>query len=155
MNPTHLSFVRQWGVLLIGCLGLAHSGCTPAPTPSPTPAPTPTHPSPQRLRVHNAGPTDIKGLVVGFAVVGFAVDRIAFGDIAPGATTAYKTVPHGVLAYAAYSFQTDGRETDQAVTDFIGEQPLPGSDFTYGVDYDPSRWSKNEAIRLLGVTTDK
>jgi hypothetical protein len=141
--------------MMAGFLALALIGCTPAPTPSPTLAPTPTRPSPQRLRVRNAGATEIKGLVVGFAVVGFASDRIAFGDIAPGSTTEYKTVPNGVLAYAAYSFQMDGRETDQAVMDFIGEQPLPGGDFTYHVDYAPGRWSQNEAIKLLGVTTDK
>jgi hypothetical protein len=124
-------------------------------TPTPAAAPSPTHPSPQRLRVHNAGTTVIIGLVVGFAVDSRPVDHIAFGDIAPGATTDYQTVPNGVLEYAAYGFQMDGRETDQAVTDFIGEQPLPGMDFTYSVDYDVGRWSQHEAIRLLGVTTDK
>jgi hypothetical protein len=131
---------------------LVLTGCSAT---APTPIPTPTHLSPQRLRVHNAGPIEIKGLVVGFAGVGLPVDRIAYGDIAPGATTDYQNVPNGVLAYAAYTFQMAGRETDQAVMDFIGEQPLPGNNFTYSVDYDPSRWSKNEAIRLLGVTTDK
>ncbi len=142
-------------VLVSSLLAMALSGCTPAATLSPTPVPSPTHPSPQRLRVHNAGALEIKGLVVGFAVMDSPVDWIAFGDIAPGATTDYRTAPHGVLEYSAYSFQMDGREANQAVIDFMGMQPLPGSDFTYSVDYDPGRWSKNEAIKLLGVTTDK
>jgi hypothetical protein len=141
--------------MMVGFLAWALIACTTAPTPSPTPVPTPTPPSPQRLRVRNAGTTVIKGLVVGFAVDNRPVDHIAFGDIAPGATTDYQTVPNGVLEYAAYSFQMDGRETGQAVTDFMGMQPLPGMDFTYSVDYDAGRWSQNEAIRLLGVTTDK
>ncbi len=140
--------------LLFGVVALAFIGCAPAATPAPTPAPTPSHPSPQRLRVRNAGTTVIRGLVVGFAVDGRPVDHIAFGDIAPGATTDYQTVPNGVLEYAAYSFQMDGRETEQAVTDFMGMQPLPGSAFTYSVDYDPARYSQNQAIKLLDVSTD-
>jgi hypothetical protein len=142
-------------LLLAGLFALALSACTAASTPLPTPAPTPTPPSPPRLRVRNAGTTVIKGLVVGFAVVSLPVDRIAFGDIAPGATTDYQIVPHGVLGYAAYSFQMDGRQSDQSVTDFMGMQPLPGSAFTYSVDYDPARFSHNEAIKLLSVVTDQ
>ncbi len=142
-------------VLVSSLLVVTLGGCAPAATPSPTPVPSPTHPSPQRLRVHNAGALAIKGLVVGFAVMDSPVDWIAFGDIAPGATTDYKTAPHGVLEYAAYSFQMEGRKADQAVMDFMGMQPLPGSDFTYSVDFDPGRFSQNEAIKLLDVTRDK
>ena len=142
-------------MLLYSFVALAFIGCAPTVTPAPTPVPTPTQRSPQRLRVHNAGTTDIKGLVVGFAVDSRPVDSIAFGDIAPGATTDYQTVPNGVLEYAGYSFQMDGRETDQAVTDFIGMQPLPGTDFTYSIDFDRGRFTQNQAIRLIGVKTDK
>jgi hypothetical protein len=130
------------------------SGPTALPLSYPVPA-NPTPPAPQRLRVRNGGSLPILRLVVGFAVDGAPPDHIAFGDIAAGATTDYQIAPHGVLAYAAYSFQMNGRETDQVVADFMGMQPLPGIDFTYSVDYDPGRYSQNEAIRLLGVTTDK
>ena len=140
--------------LMVSFLSVLLVGCTPTPAASDTPTPaapaTPTQATPQRLRIRNANTTEIKGLVVGFPK-----DRIEFGDIAPGSTTEYKAVPNGVLPYSAYSFEMDGQAKDQAVTDWIGVQLLPGNDFTYRVDFDPSRWSQNEAIRLLGVTTDR
>jgi hypothetical protein len=138
--------------LLAGLLGACTAPGTPVP--SVTPAPTATPFAPQQLRVKNGGTTEIKGLVVGFAVTGRPVDHIAFGDVQPGATTEYQTVPNGVLEFAAYTFQMDDRLVDQPVVDFMGMQPLPGSAFTYVIDYDPARYSQNQAIKLLNVSTD-
>ncbi len=137
-------------LLMASLLAWLLVGCTPAPTQTPTLAPTPTPRSPQRLRITNAGMTAIKGLVVHFAK-----DRIEFGDVAAGSTTEYKAVPNGVLRYSAYDYEVDGQVRSQPVTDFIGEQPLPGTDFTYRIDFDPGRIAQNEVIRLLDVTTDK
>lgn len=149
--------IRDFAKLLGTCyLGLMLVGCIPASPATDTPTlgvsdtSTPTQVNPQRLRIRNAGATEIKGLVVIFPM-----DRIEFGNIAPDSTTEYKTVPNGVLPYSAYSYQIDGQVKDQAVMDWIGVLPLEGSDFTYTVDFDPSRFSQNEGIKLLNVTTEK
>ncbi len=84
----------------------------------------------------------------------FPTDDIVFGDIGPNETTAYKEVPNGVFRYAAYTFEADGPVDAQAVIDWMGEEPLNGSHFTYALDFDESRVNQNETIRLLKVTTD-
>jgi hypothetical protein len=81
----------------------------------------------------------------------FPRDRITFGDIAPGKNTAYQEVPHGVYRYAAFKFVLNGEEILQPVIDWVGETPMSGRKFTYGLTLDPSGSSWN-IVRLVEVT---
>jgi hypothetical protein len=103
-----------------------------------------------RLRITNSGSLPIDNLLVIFPG-----DRIRFGDISAGTTTEYKDLPNGVLKYAAYEFEIDGQTAHQAVIDWVGESPMPGSLFTYTIDFDPSRKKTGAIIRLVNVKTDQ
>ncbi|MEW5938529.1 MAG: hypothetical protein AB1750_02600, partial [Chloroflexota bacterium] len=87
-----------------------------------------------RLRIVNSGSFNIKNLVVRFPE-----DQIEFGDVPAGATTEYVDVPNGVYRYAAYQLEVDGEIVTQPVVDFIGEEPMSGTLFTYTLDFDTSR----------------
>jgi hypothetical protein len=102
-----------------------------------------------RLRVRNGGTTPIRALTVMFPE-----DRIAFGDVAVGASSPYRQVPHGVYRYAAYSLEIDGSLVTQPVIDWVGEQPMPGTAFTYTLEVN-ALGSPLEFVRLVSVTPDE
>ena len=102
-----------------------------------------------RLRIRNAGAQPIENLVVLFPEA-----RIEFGDVAAGATTEYLKVPNGVYSYAAYEYEVNGETIVQPVIDWVGEQPMQGSAFTYTVDFDPAR-TRWEVLQLVEVTRDE
>jgi hypothetical protein len=124
---------NRWlaGLLLVLVIGLA--GCGPEA---------------QMLRVTNRGSRAIARLVVRFPE-----DRVDFGALEPGATSAYHPVPHGVYAYAAYEVTLDGRTVQQPVTDWVGEKPLAGLEFTYTIAADPAQ--NHPVIQLLEVKRDR
>jgi hypothetical protein len=149
----------RWETLLICAVSIAVAGCaavpaaipvvvvsdTPAPstagpalptaTPLPDPTeglePTPTQPAPsgQRLRLTNAGATDILKLSVWFP----DNVKVAFGDLAAGQTSDYLEIPGGVYGYAAYEYELNGEMTVQPVIDWVGESPMEGAAFTYTI----------------------
>ena len=136
--------------------GVMIAGCTSSPvdtvqTLQPKPkhakqAPTPSIRSPQ-LRIINQGSTALKKLTVRFPE-----DQITFGDIPAGATTGYKSVPHGVFGYAAYSLVVKGKNIIVPVTDWVGEKPMSGKAFTYTIKFFPKR---SRIVELVKVTKDK
>jgi hypothetical protein len=103
----------------------------------------------QRLRINNSGSIPIQNLVVRFPH-----DNIAFGDVPAGTTTDYKEVPNGVYRYAAYQFEFDGETLTQPVIDWLGEDPMSGTSFTYTLDFDPDRVNTGDRIRLVDVKND-
>lgn len=103
----------------------------------------------QRLRIVNAGEFDIKGLVVMFPDA-----RIAFGDVPAGATTKYFDAPTGVYSYAAYQYLLDGEPVTQPVTDWVGETPRQGLDFTYTLTFRPQNPSM-QRIELVAASVDR
>jgi hypothetical protein len=102
-----------------------------------------------RLRITNSGTVPIENLTVIFPD-----ERIPFGDIAAGATTDYADVPKGVYNYAAYELEVNGQLVTQPVIDWVGEEPIEGSEFTYTIDFDPSRPAL-QVVQLLNVTKDR
>lgn len=130
---------RVLRVLMIGFFlaGLLLAACTPAaappppiqpsrtPTPAAAPTTTPAIDQP-RLRIKNAGATDIKNLIVIFPD-----SRITFGDVPAGATSEYQPAPKGVYNYAAYEYTLNGETVNQPVIDWVGESPRPGASYTY------------------------
>ncbi len=109
----------------------------------------------QRLRIENAGPEDITGLVVLFP--GPTADslalRVEFGDVPAGHTTDYREVPGGVYNYAAYEYTWQGQLVMQPVVDWVGESPRPGKDFTYRLHLDPTQPAGGQ-IQLDEVVVD-
>ena len=103
-----------------------------------------------RLRIINSGSYPVENLVVWFPE-----EQIEFGDVPVGATTEYIDVPKGVYRYAAYRFEIDGEMITQPVIDFMGEEPLDGTLFTYTIDFDPNRVTMIDSIRLVNMNVDK
>lgn len=103
-----------------------------------------------RLRIINNGSYPIQNLIVWFPE-----EQIGFGNVPIGATTEYIDVPMGVYRYAAYRFEIDGEMITQPVIDFMGEEPLDGTLFTYTIDFDPGRLTNNDAITLISVNVDE
>jgi hypothetical protein len=103
-----------------------------------------------RLRIINSGSYAVENLVVWFPE-----EQIELGDVPVGATTEYIDVPKGVYRYAAYRFEIDGEIITQSVIDFMGEEPLDGTLFTYIIDFDPTRVAMIDSIRLVNVNLDK
>ncbi len=135
-------------LFLLSASALFLSGCTAPASPAALPSATP---GAQRLRITNQSPVPLHHLVVIFPD-----ERVAFGDLPAGATSTYQPFPQGVYRYAAYSVEIEGQKYEQAVVDWIGEAPLPGEDFTYILEADPSRRESGEqVIRLLQVDTDQ
>jgi hypothetical protein len=82
------------------------------------------------------------------------MDQIEFGDIRPGLTTAYQPVPNGVYRYAAYRLEINGQMVAQPVIDWVGEQPMDGSAFTYTIAVDAGR-PAFQIVQLIAVTKDE
>jgi hypothetical protein len=127
----HLAYLLTTLIVLSVLL----TGCTPPPQ-----AP--------RLRITNQGSTAIKSLTILFPE-----DQIEFGDIPVGATTDYKEVPNGVYSYAAYRLWVHGQIVTIPTIDWVGEEPMEGSDFTYVLAVDPDR-SLLAIVRLVNVIKD-
>lgn len=141
-------------ILAIVLIAIGGSGCskeqsTPTLIPTPTAAET-TH----ELRVSNIGSEDIQDLVILFPGSNPMIPvRVAFGDVAVGETTAYQRVPGGVYKYAAYEYTFTERTILQSVTDWIGEQPMQGNQFTYEIIFDSAQIPGRQ-VQLLQVTTE-
>ena len=136
--------------IFIGALLSACAINTPPEIPTPSPFSTKTPlPSTAHLRISNSGKMDVKNLTVLFPE-----DQIKFGDISASSTTDYLDVPNGVFGYAAYQFEFDGQLMIQSVTDWVGEIPLAGINFTYTIDFNSSRpqWGM---VKLIEVVIDK
>lgn len=133
-----------WFVLcLVLGLGVAH--CAPAPQPA----------TPQ-LRVENVGKVDLVGLVVLFPgeTPMSEARRVVIGDVAAGATSGYVDAPNGVYRYAAYEYTANGKTINQFVVDWVGEEPITGSQFTYRLRLDPNK-VQGDQIELVDVAIDR
>ncbi len=110
----------------------------------------------QRLRIVNSGNADIQALTVLFP--GPSADalatRVRFGDISAGQMTGYQDVPGGVYQYAAYEYTLKGQTVTQPVTDWVGERPMPGRQFTYRIACDPQERPGGQ-IKLEQVIVDQ
>ncbi len=127
------------------------SSLAPTSAPSDTSTPSNIFSESQQLRVINQSNIPMKKLIVRFPE-----DQIVFGDVSAGSTTAYYKVPNGVYRYAAYNVEVDGKEYQQFVVDWVGENPLPGKAFTYILKVDPERWeTEGEVIQLIQVNKDQ
>lgn len=104
---------------------------------------------PQKLRVENVGEVEIVDLIVVSPK-----DRITFGTIPAGGTSDYIEFPDGVYRYSAYEYVLDGTTIRQAVTDWVGEQPMPGKSFTYRIRLNLAQPPGNQ-IELVEVITDE
>ncbi len=140
---------KKWlYVCLVTCLLLAGTACDSSD--SNPQGPGDAH----ELRIANTGDEDIHGLIVLFPDVDqSATARIEFGDVVSGETSEYISVPGGVYRYAAYEYTLDGQTVHQPVTDWVGEVPLEGARFTYGISLDTTR-VRGDQIQLFEVLTD-
>ncbi len=118
----------RWIMLLVITLGLI--GCT---VPAIRPA---------QLRLENDS-----AVALDRVVVIFPHERIIFGPLPPGTTSAFQPVPRGVYGYAAYEVRVNGQTIAQPVEDWVGEQPLAGTHFTYvlTVDLEQPQWQQIRA----------
>ena len=107
----------------------------------------PSAPTPQ-LRVINSGKEPIESLTVIFPDA-----ELEFGDIPVGATTAYKVVPRGVYAYAAYRYKIGQVDVTQRVPDFVGASPMGRGRFSYELEFDSGQ-TRRGVITLIDVTND-
>lgn len=116
---------------------------------------TPT-PELQQLRITNRGSSDITGLVILFPGSSPEAEatKIEFGDLPAEQTSAYRSVPSGVYAYAAYNYRIGDREVTQAVTDWVGESPLAGKKFTYQLALDLQKIDGDQ-MQLIDVLVDE
>lgn len=142
-----MSLTHRVLVLLALCAATLGAAC----------AAQPSAPAAPQLRIHNSGSEDIHDLTLlfpGKTARARDVVRVAFGDIAAGATSAYLPVPGGIYRYAAYEYRRDGAAMSQSVVDWIGEQPLAGSQFTYRLRLDPQA-VPGAQITLVDVVTEQ
>ena len=153
------SAIRKYiSLIFIALLSIGSSACSmkqtlPTPTLSTAPA-TPTLPIDQELRISNVGSEAIDNLTVVLPSNDpFRPTRIAFGNVGVGEVTAYHSITSGVYRYAAYEYTREGHTIYQSVTDWVGEQPLPGKQFTYEISLDTTR-VQGEQIQLIAVHTD-
>ena len=108
----------------------------------------------QELRISNVGDEDIQNLIIVFpGDTPMIPVRVDFGAVRSGATTVYQAMPIGVYRYAAYEYTLENRTIYQAVTDWLGEKPLSGTQFTYEISLDTTRVQGNQ-IQLLTVLAD-
>ncbi len=135
---SHIVQVRQFALVAVFLFSMVAMDCAPK-----------SNAEQPCLRIRNAGSLAIQGLVVIFPE-----DRAEFGDVAPEATTSCKAVPHGVYRYAAYGLELDGERIQQPVGDWVGETPMSGTQFTYGITLDP-RAPRRNMVRLVKVTGDR
>lgn len=110
----------------------------------------------QQLRVVNRGSQDIKGLAILFPgrTVDASATRVEFGDVPAGKTSDYRNVASGVYRYAAYAYTLDGRVINQAVMDWVGENPMKGAKFTYRLELD-SKKEPGGQMQLIEVVVDE
>lgn len=87
--------------------------------------------APVRLRITNTSTTSLDQLTVLFPN-----EQIDFGPVPAGATTDYRSVQGGVYSYAAYRVTINNETFTQGVSDWLGEQPLAGTTFTYVLSVD-------------------
>lgn len=92
----------------------------------------PAQPTPAQLRVTNVSEFPLEEVVIRFPN-----EEITFGPVDAGETTMYQPVQRGVYRYAAYIVVFDGREVNQPVTDWLGEEPLDADAFTYILNIEP------------------
>ncbi len=138
------------GAMFLLCLLLSSCTSGPLQTISPSPAVISTPSIPQQLRIFNRGAFTLSHLQVRFPN-----ETVDFGDLAPGAISAYHTFTHGVYRYAAYNVTVEGKSYQQPVVDWVGEQPMDGSVFTYLVDVNPAWWTtEGLVIRLVQVNAE-
>jgi len=107
----------------------------------------------QQLRISNVGDTNIQDLIIVFPGITTAVTRINFGSVDSGQMTEYQMIPGGVYRYAAYEYTLGDETVYQAVVDWVGEKPLPGTQFTYQIELDETK-VKGDQIQLVNVLTD-
>ncbi len=110
----------------------------------------------QQLRIANTGKVDINDLVVLFpgATSDAEATRVEFGDVRAGETTVYRDVPSGVYRYAAYEYTLDSHVVNQAVVDWVGESPMQGEKFTYGIQLNTTKVPGNQ-VELVEVSVDQ
>jgi len=101
-----------------------------------------------QLRVINSGKEPIENLTIVFPG-----SEVEFGSIPAGGTTAYKVVPRGVYAYAAYRYKVGRVEVTQPVRDFVGASPMGRARFSYRLEFDSSQTLRG-VITLVDVTND-
>lgn len=102
----------------------------------------------QRLRIINAGSEPITNLRVLFPD-----QEIVYGNVGANAMTDYKVAPKGVYGYAAYRYDVDRQTVTQPVIDWVGEEPMEGSTFTYTIRYNPTT-EQFMKIELTNVNRD-
>lgn len=107
----------------------------------------------QQLRISNVGDTNIQDLTIVFPGTITAVTSINFGSVESGQITEYQLIPGGVYRYAAYEYTLSDETIYQAVVDWVGEKPLPGTQFTYQVMLDETE-TKGNQIHLVNALTD-
>jgi hypothetical protein len=108
----------------------------------------------QQLRISNTGDEDIQDLIVLFpGATPAKTVRINFGDVPAGETTEYQSVSSGVYRYAAYEYTLDGETVHQPVMDWMGEEPLAGTQFTYQILLDKTR-VQGDQIQLVEVLNE-
>ena len=107
----------------------------------------------QKLRISNIGDKNIEDLIVVFPGVTTAVTQINFGSINSGQTTEFQMIPGGVYRYAGYEYTIGDETVYQAVIDWVGEKPLPGTQFTYQIALDETKVNGDQ-VQLVNVLTD-
>lgn len=135
--------------LMIILVLLGGSGCS-AEQASPNPVEIT-----QELRISNLGSEDIQDLVVVFpGDTATSTVRVAFGDVAAGEITEYQSVPGGVYRYAAYEYALAERTIMQPVTDWVGERPIQGTQFTYEIMFDSAQ-VQGRQVHLFQVISEE
>ena len=128
--------------LIVGC------NVDPPIAPNLPPPPKPAGAPHSRLRVHNVGSLAIRELVIMFPY-----EDVRFGDVGNGTTTKYLTFPEGSIHWRRLA--TGGKVAScrgGAVTDWLGERPLPVGDFTYELRAEP--YGDGSIMHLLGILRD-
>lgn len=111
--------------LVLFVLGACAAPSSAEVTP-PRPTTSSTSFTPVRLRITNTSATPLDQLIVMFPN-----EQIDFGAIPAGATTDFQPVQGGVYSYAAYRATINRQPLTQGGSDWLGEQPLVGTRFTY------------------------
>lgn len=143
--------MRKDFIVALICVLITVSACSlPALMPEPTPSAVL-----DQLRIINLGEQPINDLVVLFPgeTSTSLARRIVFGNIPAGVSSPYQPVEHGIYRYAAFEFSYNGRTIQQPVVDWVGEEPMAGSQFTYQLALDTSRFS-SPLIQLVQVLVD-
>ncbi len=108
----------------------------------------------QQLRISNVGDTNIQDFnIVVPGTTTAVLTYINFGNVESGETTEYQVIPGGVYRYSAYEYTVDDDTVFQAVVDWVGEEPLSGTRFTYQISLDETK-VQGRQIQLVNVLTD-